>query len=37
MMAIDPVFGLALLPLAMWLIVPALTLALVRFATEKTL
>ncbi len=37
MMPIDPAFNLALIPLAMWLIVPALTLALVRFATEKTI
>lgn len=32
MMPVEPVTGLALVPLAMWVIVPALTLALVRFS-----
>ena len=35
LMPIDPVFGLALVPLAMWVIVPGVTLLLVRFATRR--
>ena len=36
LMPIDPVLGLALVPIAMWVIVPGVTLVLVRFTTART-